>query len=195
MRNQSQTLIATIRAAVSEWRKREGWSRESVVDAIVQAHESIDGQAVTGIAFDPNTRDTFERMKVNADRVFRWLDDETKDSTLLPANFIPSILAALPMDLRIHVLNQVLRPLGVEARGSESVEGGTAFDVTSDLRAMMKESGEAQMALLGLSADSSIEELKKALREVEESREVDARTAQHIKAAIAAKGEPKLRAI
>lgn len=41
-------------------------------------------------------------MKVNADRVFRWLDDGTKDTNLVPANFVPSILAALPTDLKVR---------------------------------------------------------------------------------------------
>jgi hypothetical protein len=192
MRNQSQSLIGTIRTAISEWRKREGWSRESVVDAIVQAHNANNGPAVTGLTFDPNTRDTFERMKVNADRVFRWLDDETKDCTLLPTNFIPSILAALPMDLRLHVLNQALRPLGIEARGAEQTDGAT-LDAASSLKSMTKESSEAVIALVGVSADAPVEVLENALREVEEAREASAKTASALKAAIA--GKAKLRAV
>src|SRR5471030_1880418 len=101
MRNEShQTFIGTMRDHVIAWRKREGWSRESVVAAIVDAHELTEGPATTGIAFDPTTRDVFERQKVNADRVFRWLDDEGKDTNLLPANFIHSIWAAMPIDVR-----------------------------------------------------------------------------------------------
>jgi hypothetical protein len=194
MRNPSQTLIGTVREAIRQWRARKNWSRESVVQAIVEAHEALDAPAVTGLVFDPNTRDTFDRMKVNADRVFRWLDDETKDSTLLPSNFLPSILAALPLDLRLHVLHQVLRPLGVEARGADAVDG-SAFDAATDLRAMMKEGTEAQLALVGVSATSSVEELNAALREVEESQEANARAARHLKAAIAAKQGPSATAL
>ncbi|MCS9500340.1 hypothetical protein N1E27_29850, partial [Pseudomonas aeruginosa] len=92
MRTESHTLISTLLGVVNQWRRREGWSRETVVQHIVEAHERIQGALVTGIVFDPPTRDTTERMKVNADRVFRWLDDGTKDTNLVPANFVPSIL-------------------------------------------------------------------------------------------------------
>ncbi|MBN0437935.1 hypothetical protein JTM67_36255, partial [Pseudomonas aeruginosa] len=84
MRNESHTLISTLLGVVNQWRRREGWSRETVVQHIVEAHERIQGALVTGIVFDPPTRDATERMKVNADRVFRWLDDGTKDTNLVP---------------------------------------------------------------------------------------------------------------
>lgn len=83
MRSESHTLISTLLGVVNQWRRREGWSRETVVQQIVEAHERIQGALVTGIVFDPPTRDTTERMKVNADRVFRWLDDGTKDTNLV----------------------------------------------------------------------------------------------------------------
>lgn len=116
MRNESHTLISTLLGVVNQWRRREGWSRETVVQHIVEAHERIQGALVTGIVFDPPTRDTTERMKVNADRVFRWLDDGTKDTNLVPANFVPSILAALPTDLKVQALGDILTPLGVSVR-------------------------------------------------------------------------------
>ncbi len=98
-----------IREAVEAWRKAEGWSREMVVVQIVEAHERIGANVSTGIHFDPPTRDTFERARVNADRVFRWLDDVSKDNNLLPVNFLPSILEAMPMDRRMNLVNAMLR--------------------------------------------------------------------------------------
>jgi hypothetical protein len=197
MRNQSHTLIGNLREAVDQWRRREGWSRESVVQAIVEAHLALDGGTATGIVFDPATRDTFERMKVNADRVFRWLDDVSKDSTLLPANFLPSILSALPLDLRLHCLNAFLRPIGMEARSADAVDGGAAHDLSRDLKDMMKEGTEAQLSLVGVTADSSLEVLKNALREVEESQEADTRAARDLKTMIAARelAAGRLRAV
>lgn len=111
-----KTLIAILRDYVEEWRKANGWSRESVAAEIVTAHAALGAPRTTGIVFDPPTRDTFERMRVNADRIFRWLDDVTKDRNHLPANFIPSILYALPLPMRMHAVDDVLRQLGLGYR-------------------------------------------------------------------------------
>lgn len=44
MRNESHTLISTLLGVVNQWRRREGWSRETVVQHIVEAHERIQGE-------------------------------------------------------------------------------------------------------------------------------------------------------
>jgi hypothetical protein len=197
MRNQSHTLISTFRDAVDQWRRRVGWSREAVVDAIVREHDAHDAGAITGIRFDSNPADTFESMKNNADRVFRWLDDVSKDRNLLPANFLPTILAALPLDLRLHCANALLRQGGLEARGSDDLEPAS-FDAARDLKSMTKESAEAQIAMIGLGEHSTIEELEAGLREVEEAREAHAQAARDIKAALAKKravSPPQLQAV
>jgi hypothetical protein len=94
MRDSSHTVIAGVRIAVNTWRKREGWSRETVVTRIVGQYEKLGGPELTGIVFNPETQDSYDRAHVNADRVYRWLDDESKDLNLLPANFLPFVLAA-----------------------------------------------------------------------------------------------------
>lgn len=117
MRNTSHgTFTGLLRDAIEAWRKVNGWSRETVVMHIVEAHDRLGGPASTSITFDPPTRDPFERAKVNADRVFRWLDDVTKDTNTCPPNFIPSILSALPMDRRMALVNQWLLPLDMSGR-------------------------------------------------------------------------------
>lgn len=166
MRNDSQpTLISLIRGAVGEWRRREGWSRESVVDEIVKKHVEINGPATTGIVFDPHTKDTFGRMKVNSDRVFRWLDDESKDCTLLPANFLPSILAALPSDLQLQCLGQILRPLGLEVCRAESAES-SQFDPAARASSLIKEGGEAAVQILAMGPNPSPSVIEKAIKEI-----------------------------
>lgn len=184
MRNESHTLISIIRAAVTEWRKREDWSREAVVQCIVDAHEQLGGPKATGIKFDPNTRDVFERAKVNADRVFRWLDDESKDSTLLPANFLQSILAALPMDLRMHCLHEFLRPLGIAPASLETVCHGD-FDASHHLNDIIKESAEATMALVGVKPGAPLAVLENARKEVGDAQESTNRVARALDSAIA----------
>lgn len=147
MRNESHTFIGALRDAIEAWRKENGWSRETVVMAILEAHISIDAETTTGIVFDPQTRDTFERAKVNADRVFRWLDDVTKDSNTCPANFIPSILAALPVDRRLALVNRWLMPLGISCR---SVNEKSLASEVQCFKGLVLSAASAQSAVANL---------------------------------------------
>jgi hypothetical protein len=185
MRNSShKSLVATFRDHLIAWRKQEGWSRETMVQVLVEAHERIDGPAATGLTFEPATRDPFERQKVNADRVFRWLDDETKDRTILPTNFLPSILAALPMERRLHLLNDFLRPMGVSVTSIDQV-ADDSFDTALHLRAMLKESSEAHLALVNVPAEQPVEALEAARREVADVQESSTKAVRALDAAIA----------
>lgn len=170
MRNESQTFIGSIRTHVIEWRKREGWSRETVVQAIVETHERLNGHQITGIRFDPNTTDTFERQKVNADRVFRWLDDDTKDNNLLPANFIPSVMAAMPIDIRLHCAEELLRPMGITVHLADKQADGL-LNATSHLVKIARETSEAQRAVADLIDGATHAELIAADRELAEAEE------------------------
>lgn len=168
--NPHKTRIAMYRECVEEWRKREGWSRETVCQMIVEAHERIDGPATTGLRFDPLTSDTYERQKVNAERIFRWLDDVTKDRTLLPANFEPSVEEALPLDIYLKFENMRLARRGVELRQLE-VEPAAKLDVTPHLRSLVKESAEATTSLLAIGPDATVDDLRHACKELQEARD------------------------
>lgn len=169
MRHEShKTLIAILREHTSAWRKSLDWSRETMAEVIVIAHECLNGAATTGIRFEPNTQDTFGRLKVNADRIFRWLDDESKDTNLLPANFIPSILAALPHDRRRHCVDDMLRPLGLAVRtlALEAGDGLAQGQVTN----LMREQTEAATAAVALlDANATPAQMVNAHRELSES--------------------------
>jgi len=158
------TWIAIIRDAVEAWRKANGWSRETAADHIVAAHERNGGHLATGIAFNPPTRDVFERVKVNADRIFRWLDDVTKDSTLLPTNFIQSILLALPADLRMHLVDDLLRSCGLACRQTSTTPD--VSPITILLRSMMVETAQADQAVAALLDGVDPGELETAQREI-----------------------------
>lgn len=171
MRNEPQTtLIGAVRSAVGEWRRREGWSRETVVQEIVAAHEYINGPAVTGIEFDRTNRDAFQRAKVNAERVFRWLDDEGKDCTLLPANFLPSVLAALPLDLKLNCINQFMRPLGLAVCRLENDQTAD-FNAAAAASSLAKEGTEAVCKILELGADPSPEQVERVCKELDDVAE------------------------
>jgi hypothetical protein len=184
MRNEPQTLIGVIRSAINGWRKAQNWSRETAAQRIVEAHAELGAEKVTGVSFDLPGRDAFSQAKVHGERIFRWLDDETKDSTLLPANLLPSVLAALPMDQRLHCLNEMFGALGVEVRCADTAAPGE-FDTSTHLRNLIKESSEAQMALVSIGANPSPPALRNALKEVREEREAASSAERALEAALA----------
>lgn len=142
------SLIAIVSDHIEAWRRENRWSRETVADFIVQAHERIGGPEITGLRFEPPTTDTFERMRVNADRVFRWLDDTSKDKNLLPANFLWSVLAALPMDRRLLLANDLMQPVDITVRGIvESDAEPTPQEIALHFRAVAEHTAQATVAV------------------------------------------------
>lgn len=162
----SLSHITIIRTHLEDYRKEKGWSRESLVQEIVEAHERNGNDKISGIQFEPKTSDPFGRMKVNADRVYRWLDDQTKDNNLLPSNFVRSIYSALPIDRRVRLLNDLLRDQGVTV---SSVVGGVDFNPVNLLQSIIKEAGEAQSAMAALCDGATRDELLVAQREITEA--------------------------
>lgn len=144
----SRTLIAVLRDAVDAWRRSNGWSRETVAQVIVEMHERIGASETTGIKFSPPSSDTFERAKANADRIFRWLDDSSKDNNLLPSNFVLSILAALPADRRLHLADELLSPVGLRAiYADDDADDATAHNVALHFQAVVEHSAAANVAM------------------------------------------------
>lgn len=170
MRDDSQTLIALLRKYVNLWRVREKASRDTIALAIVAAHEAMNGPAITGICFDPPSGDPYTRAKVMGDRIFRWLDDETKEVNFLPANFIPSVLAALPFDLRLSCINELIYPYNLMAGGCDMAAEGE-IDVLLHLAQVTKESAEAAVALTHVAVNPSLEIMETAARELDEAIE------------------------
>ena len=166
MRDNTQTLIGIVRGAVQTWYKREHWSRETVCQQIISQYELQAGPVNTGIKFDPPTRDAYDRQRINAERIFRWLDDATKDTNLLPANFLPYIIASLPMDLRIECADAILQTSHLTVRVVGSVDTGC---LTHALQFMAKEGGEAVAAMATLLDGATPNELRDAQREITEA--------------------------
>lgn len=185
MRNLSQTLIGVLREEISEYRRINRMSRETIAANIVEAHERLGADALANIRFEPKTVDAFERMKVNADRIFRWLDDETKDGTLMPANFLQSVLAGVPEEVRRRALDRILMPLGFAVRsltGSlELVPFSAAVAVD-----LMREQNEAAQAVTGLIDGHDKHELEEAHQQVSEAIDAAIRTRAMIEAQLAA---------
>lgn len=145
----SQTAIGIVRAHVDDWRRANRWSRETVADMIVQAHERLGGPQLTGIKFEPPTADLFERQRVNADRIYRWLDDVSKDKNHLPFNVVWSVLSALPEDRRLHLAEDLLAPVGLSCGFIGGDHGDEEGDhtVVMHFQAVVAHGADANVAL------------------------------------------------
>lgn len=140
---QQGTLISVLVNAVNQWKRQNDWSRETVADQIVQSHVNNSSHLVTGITFEMTGNDEYRRQHTNANKIFRWLDELTKDNNLLPANFIKSILKALPMPLRLKTVNTLLLDLELTAK---PIVYGTKVEPLEMLRQILQETSEVTNA-------------------------------------------------
>ena len=147
MRNKSHhgdTWISVIATTVNQWKRQNDWSRETVADQIVQSHVNNHSHLSSGISFDmKGSGDEYRRQHTNANKIFRWLDEITKDNNLLPANFIKSILLALPMELRLKAVNALLIDLGFTAK---TIDHSEYKDPLEMLRELMHKTSEVNNA-------------------------------------------------
>lgn len=169
MRNLShKSRIAIILDYVDQWRHSMDWSRETVCEQIVEAHYRIGADRITQVKFD-RVGDLVTIQKNNADRIYRWLDDKSKDKNLLCSNFETSIMAAMPAHFRMACLNEIYAPLALEVHGTEKAAG--LLNATSHLVHIAKEASEAQAAIADLIDGTTQEELARADRELAEAEE------------------------
>lgn len=177
-----KTVIGILRDAIEAWRKRERWSQMAVVQCIVEEHERLGLDAVAEIHFERAAagRDAYRCMQTNAERVYRWLDDQSKPNNLLPSNFIQSVLAALPVDLRIDAVNQMVVCIGLVAHALDI--NATSFNVTRILQAVAREGGEATASLADLLDGASEAELLVAQQQLAESVGIQTEALRHVEA-------------
>jgi hypothetical protein len=158
-----KTKLSILLDYVDEWRARAG-SREAVALSIVEVHVGLGMNEIPKMEFSQRG-DAFTRGKNAADRIFRWLDDKTKDGTLMPANFETSILAAMPEDLRVAYLNDVLAPLGLVVEPVVACSD-RQLDGVQHLVAVSRESSEATSALAEVVSAPTLHNLRNAEREL-----------------------------
>ncbi|WP_377747088.1 hypothetical protein [Cupriavidus respiraculi] len=168
--------------AVCAWRDRAG-SRETVAIEIVAAHRKLGLDRLPKLAFE-TAGDHFTLAKNAADRIFRWLDDKSKDTNFMPANFEDSILAAMPRDLLIAYENERLAKFGLCVRGVDGSDG-SGLNATQHLIAIAKETAEAQTAVANLIDGATASELHTADRELAEAEETIRRARADVAAAAA----------
>lgn len=167
-----KTPLAVLFFHVEAYRRDAYLTREDFAQDVVNAHEAIGGGEVTGVVFDNVQRasvdDDDRRRRTNANKVFRWLDDSTKDRNYLHINLFPSILAALPLDRRVACLNEMFMPVCVVTKPLAS-EAGCDIPASMMLQTILKECGEAQLAVADLIDGATKPELVKAQKEIGEA--------------------------
>lgn len=178
----NQSMVEVLRSAVEAWRTAQHMtSREAIAIAIVEAHQVHATGSAKEISFEFTGSDVYDRAKKSAQKIFRWLDEGN-----LPANMIPSILSALPAEHRMSALNQILCPMGVEARPVDHAPA-SGFDAIGHLRTITKEGAEAKMALLTVAPEASDAELIAAHRELAEAEQAYGAAAADLMAKITAR--------
>lgn len=175
---QAQGIASILRTEIEAWRRAGNISREAVAAMVMDSHVAFGGEAATGVEFS-FVGDTYTQAKKAAQKLYRWLD---VDGTL-PAGIVQSILAALPLDVRLHCMNQMFRPLGVEARSLEVV-APARFDGLAHVQAMIKENAEAQSAVVKAASAQTPEAYIEAIKEVSESIEADIAAKRSLEAAL-----------
>lgn len=177
----AQGIASILRTEIEAWRRANSIaciSREAFAASVMEEHAKQGGEAATGVEFS-FVGDTYTQAKKAAQKLYRWLDT---DGTL-PAGIVPSILAALPLDVRLHCLNQFLRPLGIEARSLEAVKPAP-FNGLAHVQAMIRENAEAQSAVVMAASAQTPEAIKAAIKEVSESIQVDVDAKRSLEAAL-----------
>lgn len=167
-----ESWIDCLKRYIRLWKRRSETgvlSDAAICDEIVKAHNASGLATKTGIRFAPGSSDEYNRQKANAARIMRMLSDEpsTEFESVSLYNMLPSILAAMPSDLRADFLNEYLAPLGLTARGIE-VEQVAQFNPTADLVKLAKEASEAQGAVADLIDGATPTEMAKAERELQD---------------------------
>lgn len=159
--------IAIVAAHVDMWKASRNWSRETVAEAIVSKYCEIYPYGLPGVEEFSNHSDVFTRHTTNATRIFRWLDDCTKDKNLLSANFLPVILQAMPVELRLRCFNEMLRPMYMVTNQLHNVDqAGDEKKSIDHLKLVLKEGAEACTAMTNLIDGETPDELAAAQHEL-----------------------------
>ena len=167
--NPHQTWISVLRDHVAVWRQRERWSNETVAAEIVETYYRLEFDAVWLIDFQRTVpcSDPVSVMKVNCQRIGRWLDDQSKDTSLLPANMVPLVMLALPLDLRLSAASEMLSRIGLSV--GLRVVGHSAVEFAPLMTQLAREAGEGVTAFASLGEQRGQDQLKRAELELEEA--------------------------
>lgn len=172
--------ITILRRHVDDYRRSTSLSHESLAVQMVERHDQL-GRPTIGGDFIKH-RDIFATARVWWQRIGRWLDDATKEKTLMPASFVPAVLLSLPEDRRLRAVNEMLAQVGLVAEPAQG--GGTSQrEFSHTLSRLCKEAGEAHAAVAALTDGAEPGELEAAERELQDALSVTMGALHQVQAA------------
>ena len=159
-----ETHVESLKRHLNAWKKDSGMSEMTMFDLIVAAHIRIGGPEKTGIHFSDG-KDEYNRQKANQIRIKRLLAESEegigREQADQLVNVLPSILAAMPANLRISYLNEYLAPLDMHASSNEESEDGEV--TVRDLAEVMHTDAQKHQLLAQLIEGADAETLQSAL--------------------------------
>jgi len=174
MRQESR--IDLLKAAIKKWLELPKVSRPVIaIEVAEQIHDHgfKDVLADMGISF-ANTGDVHHDARMNAQKLFRWLG-EYDDGIYVNFGGLwqieQAIVKAMPEDIRSYYLNSVWSITGAHVTKSCTSDESNNYapHLPSLLSSVIKESAEAQIAIVELSQNPSLKDLAKHKQEITES--------------------------
>lgn len=170
MNQKSQNRLAILRRYMDTWTRMARHNRALVAEIVVEKFVEMglqDHISGTGVEFT-HSDDLCNDMRTHAQKFWRWMGgyDECKPQPDRLWYVEQAIVSAMPEDLRIQYLNEVYVRADLCIAKHQEVK---ASDPAAILISLIKEGGEAQMAVASLGPDSTREEVAKAVQELKES--------------------------
>lgn len=180
--------------AINTWLELPKTSRSIITADIVESVERLgltEPLAEQGIAF-ASSDNPYNDMRVNAQKLFRWLGLYTECETNPERLFFveQAIVAALPESIRLDYLADIYGRCDVCFSPVLKAESHD-IDAVHMATYLMKEQGEAQLAVVKLQEEYSEQQLEDAIKEVSEGISAGNQTLQILVKA----RSPKIKAV
>lgn len=169
MKPTTQSRLEILRETLEKWRHMEGWNRDAVGMAVIQAVGDLDlwdDLAMEGITFK-DAGDLTKNTATRAQKIYRWVGCYS-EATAQPKKLFfveQAIVAAMPDDLKIRYLNQVYS--GARVCFGAQRSGGMTSTIQA-IKSLSKESSEAERAMIDLLDGATAIELQAAEKELGE---------------------------
>ncbi|MEL6115130.1 toxin YdaT family protein [Photobacterium sp. SP02] len=160
-----QSLKSVTRNAVEGWRTEV--SKNFIASKIAHFYHKFDLASESDAQRKVLLKVPGADDKNNEQNFWRYLEKPSDEAKATIMDLLPAILAALPKARGCQMLNTFLNPLGF----SVAVIGANEHTVNRDnlLAALSKESSEALVSVLKLPENASLDQLRTAYKEVQES--------------------------
>ena len=178
------SLKSVMRNAVEGWRTE--MSKEVIAHRVARQYHKLDLPAEVDAQRKELLKVPGADDKNNAQNFFRYVERSSVEAKATIMDLLPAIITAMPAQRACDALNQFLNPLGFSVATIGASSATTSRDQL--LAAFSKESAEAIQSVLLLSEHASLDQLRKAYKEVQESEGAHEPLLNYLESLIAQKG-------